>query len=227
MGTSCFSLLRILADGEIHQGEEIARVLGLSRSELEGLAKELPALGAPLVEGGASDYRLRERVELYDLNQLAQRLRGASPALRVELLDECSSTSTVLAERAAEGASSGTVLACEHQSAGRGRRGNTWVSSVGDSVTFSILWRFARGASALGGVSLAVAVGVARALETLGARGVGVKWPNDLLCGDRKLGGILIETAGGASGPSAAVVGIGVNLRLRAAARQRIGAPVT
>lgn len=94
-------------------------------------------------------------------------------------------------------------------------------------MTFSVLWRFSRGASGLAGLGLAVAVGAAEALEKLGARGVTLKWPNDLLCGGSKLGGILIETAGDAAGPIAAIVGVGINVRLGAAARDRVGRPVT
>jgi BirA family biotin operon repressor/biotin-[acetyl-CoA-carboxylase] ligase len=70
-------------------------------------------------------------------------------------------------------------------------------------------------------------VGVAKALEKLGARGVGVKWPNDLVWGDGKLGGILIETASDAAGGSAAVVGVGVNLRPGRSARELIDRPAT
>ena len=166
------------------------------------------------------------RVETFDARLLAERVGRGFPGLRLEVLEECSSTNTVLAERAKAGAAHGTLLLCEHQSAGRGRRGNAWVSEAGGSVTFSVLWRFPQGAGALAALSLAVAVGAATALEKLGVRGVGVKWPNDLLGDGRKLGGILIETSGNAAGPTVAVVGVGVNLRLSASARRRIGAPV-
>lgn len=227
MGTACFSLLRILADGAVHSGERIGRTLGLTRTEVSELVSELETMGLRVLGGGRRGYRLEERVDLYDADLLAEQMRREFPVLRLEVLDECPSTNTALAERARAGAVHGTVLVCEHQSAGRGRRGNAWVSAVGGSVTFSILWRFPRGAGALAGLSLAVAVAAAKALEKLGARGVTVKWPNDLLCAGRKLGGILIETTGDTAGPSAAVVGIGVNLRLSASARRRIGRPVT
>src|SRR5215472_8828743 len=164
-------------------------------------------------------------MDLYDRRFLSDTLRNSGLAL--ELLDECSSTNTELAERARAGAAHGTVLACERQTAGRGRRGNDWVSTAGGSVTFSVLWRFSRSAGALSGLGLAVAVGVAEALEKLGARGVSLKWPNDLLHEGSKLGGILIETAGDAAGRVAAVVGVGVNVRLGSEARERIGQPVT
>jgi BirA family biotin operon repressor/biotin-[acetyl-CoA-carboxylase] ligase len=90
-----------------------------------------------------------------------------------------------------------------------------------------MLWRFEQGAGTLGGLSLAVAVGAARALERLGVRGVEVKWPNDLFLEGRKLGGILIELSGDIRGPSAAVVGVGINVRLDRPMRGRIGRPAT
>jgi BirA family biotin operon repressor/biotin-[acetyl-CoA-carboxylase] ligase len=172
-----------------------------------------------------SGYRLEEAFDLYDPKPLAERVKRECPVLRLEVLDECPSTNTVLTERAKAGAAHGTVLVCEYQSAGRGRRGNTWISEVGGGVTLSVLWRFPHGAARLAGLSLAVAVGVATALEKLGARGIAVKWPNDLFCGEGKLGGILIETTGDTSGPIAAIIGIGINMRLHPAARERIGRP--
>ena len=224
MGTARFSLIRILADGQVHSAESIGRALGLSGIEVDELATRADALGARVLKAG-SGYRLDEPLDLYDAKLLAERVKGECPVLRLEVLDECHSTNTVLAERAKAGAAHGTVLVCEYQSAGRGRRGKSWISEIGGSVTLSVLWRFPHGAAKLAGLSLAVAVGVATALEKLGARGVAVKWPNDLFCGDGKLGGILIETTGDTSGPIAGIIGIGINTRLRPAARERIGRP--
>ncbi|HZE10973.1 MAG TPA: biotin--[acetyl-CoA-carboxylase] ligase [Burkholderiales bacterium] len=194
---------------------------------MDKLIGELETLGLRVLRRTGSGYRLEDRIDLYDANVLAERMKGMSPELHLEVLEECPSTNTVLAERARAGAAHGTVLVCEHQSAGRGRRGNVWVSAIGSSITFSVLWRFSRGAGTLAGLSLAIAVGAAKALERLGARNVQVKWPNDLFCGERKLGGILIETTGDAAGPSAAIVGIGINMRLGASASKRIGRPAT
>ena len=224
MGTACFSLLRILADGGQHSRERICRTLGLSTVELNEAAGDLVARGVRVLVTG-EELRLAVSVDLYDRRLLSDRLRNSG--LRLELLDECPSTNTELAERARSGVAHGTVLACEIQTAGRGRRGSAWVSVVGGSVTFSVLWRFSRSTGALSGLGLAVAVGAAQALEKLGARGVSLKWPNDLLREGSKLGGILIETTGDAAGQAAAVVGVGVNVRLDTEARERIGQPVT
>jgi len=227
MRVSHFSLLRILADGGFHSGERLGRVLGLSRAGVWNLIRRIEALGPRIFKVRGRGYRLAERLDLLDRSALAARLEKSVPGIHVEVLDECLSTNTDLVERAARGAPNGLVVACEHQSAGRGRRGNSWVSAVGGSVAFSMLWRFPRGAGGLAGLSLAAAVGVSRALERLGIEGVRVKWPNDLYCGGRKLGGILIEISGDVLGPSAAVVGVGINVRLDELMRKRIGRAAT
>lgn len=130
----------------------------------------------------------------------------------IELVDVCDSTNTMLLDQAQQGVPSGTVIVCERQTAGRGRRGRNWLSAPGDSLTFSLLWRFAEGLP-LTGLSLAAGVATARALDTLGAAGVQLKWPNDILVNGGKLGGILVETLT-AGGRHAAIIGIGLNLRL-------------
>jgi len=128
------------------------------------------------------------------------------------VLAECNSTNTLLLSRAEAGAAAGSVLAAKHQTAGRGRRGRSWISEVGDSLTFSLLWRIPQ-AKSLSGLSLAVGVAVAKSLESLGIRDITLKWPNDILLNGRKLAGVLIEVVPGPR-PEAVVIGIGMNLRL-------------
>jgi BirA family biotin operon repressor/biotin-[acetyl-CoA-carboxylase] ligase len=93
------------------------------------------------------------------------------------------------------------------------------------------LWRFQSGASALSGLSLAVGVALIRALHTLGIKQASLKWPNDVLVGNgrgpEKLAGILIELQGDMDGPSAAVIGVGVNLNLPEEMRRQIDQPAT
>lgn len=131
----------------------------------------------------------------------------------IEVLDACESTSTRLLDLAQAGAPSGSVVVCERQTAGRGRRGRAWLSAPGASLTFSLLKRFAPGARPLAGLSLAVGAAVAHALEDMGATGIGLKWPNDILVADAKLGGILVETIT-ERGAQLAVIGIGLNVQL-------------
>ncbi len=162
-----------------------------------------------------------------DASTAALRLAVTAPHLRLEVVGECASTNSVVSGRAALGAAHGLVYACEHQSAGRGRRGNRWISGPAGGLTFSLLWRFASGAGRLAGLSLAVAAVAAHALERLGIHSVRVKWPNDLYSHGGKLGGILVEASGEAGGPSAVVIGVGINVRLDPSLRQGIGQPAT
>ncbi len=145
---------------------------------------------------------------------IAAKLGLAARRFDIDVLPSCDSTNAVLLNRAESGAPSGTVVIAKEQTAGRGRRGRTWFASPGDSLTFSLLWRFAPG-TAPAGLSLAIGAAVARALQEVGAGETALKWPNDILRDGRKLGGILVELVPGA--PHAAVIGIGINLHLPAA----------
>ena len=225
MSALTFQVLRRLADGRFHSGEEIARSLGRSRATLSEALKRAPELGLDLFSVRGRGYRLATPIEFLDGAAISRELRGTP--MRLEVVDEVASTSTRLLELATAGAPSGTCLAAEWQSAGRGRRGRSWVSALGGSLTFSVLWRFERGAGHLGGLSLAVGVAVARALAASGIERALLKWPNDVVIDFRKLAGILVETSGEAQGPTVAVIGVGVNYRLGEHTLGRIDQPVT
>jgi BirA family biotin operon repressor/biotin-[acetyl-CoA-carboxylase] ligase len=220
-----FLALRALADGRFHSGEEIARSLGRSRATLSEALKAAAAMGVEIFSVPGRGYRLAEPIEFLDAALLADSV-GAAGA-RVVVADEIDSTSTRLMAMAADGAHSGTCLAAEWQSAGRGRRGRSWVSALGGSLTFSLLWRFDRGAGHLAGLSLAVGAAVARSLSAQGVARAQVKWPNDVLVDFRKIAGILVETTGDIQGPSVAVVGVGVNYRLGERSLEGIDQAVT
>jgi len=164
-------------------------------------------------------------MDLLDASKIASLARV--PGLEVRVVERCSSTNTLLRddvqERAGRAAAHPVLLAAELQTAGRGRHGRSWRSARGAGATFSIRRRLYCEQRQLAGLSVAVGLSAARALRRLGARGVAVKWPNDLMVSRRKLGGILIETRpasrSSASG-SVVVVGIGINCR----AQPRLGA---
>jgi BirA family biotin operon repressor/biotin-[acetyl-CoA-carboxylase] ligase len=130
------------------------------------------------------------------------------PGMQVRVLGRCTSTNELLL---AEGRAD-VLLATEEQTAGRGRRGRRWRSSPGRAVTFSLSKVLRRPLREIGALSLATGVGVARALRSLGASQVALKWPNDLVVGKAKLGGILVQTRSHAHGVLA-VIGIGINCR--------------
>jgi BirA family transcriptional regulator, biotin operon repressor / biotin---[acetyl-CoA-carboxylase] ligase len=225
MKTLAANVLRRLADGEFHSGEALARALDVSRASVWHAIRELDAAGLEIYKVHGRGYRLERSLTLLDSASVERALGSLAGRFTIEVRDEAQSTNTELLARAAAGAPSGSVLVVERQTGGRGRLGRAWHAGVGEALTFSLLWRFARGAGALSGLSLAVGAALARALEKEGATTIGLKWPNDILWQERKLAGILIELAGDALGPTAAVIGIGVNVRLTEATRDRIGQP--
>lgn len=226
-GNLTFRLLRELAPGGFHSGTDLAARLGVSRSAISDALKDVEeTYGVQLHRLQRKGYRLPEPIEFLDLANIAKMIGPqAASRIKLDLREEVASTNSLLLDRA-QLAANGTVLVAEHQTAGRGRLGRAWQSSLGGGLTFSILWRFPGGASSLAGLSLAVAVAVLRGLRAARVPGVEVKWPNDLISGFRKVGGILIETQGDMLGPSTAVIGIGLNFRLPDAVKDLIDQPV-
>src|SRR4051812_410867 len=136
------------------------------------------------------------------------------PGFTVEILPELDSSNSELMRRARSGALEPTLLVAERQTAGRGRLGRAWQSAPGDSLTFSLGLPLAP--ADWSGLSLAVGVSLAEHLHPA----VRLKWPNDLWVGERKLGGILIETASfgaAAGGRRQTVIGVGLNIAPREA----------
>ena len=225
MKSSVFPLLRLLSDGEFHSGEALAAQFGLSRGAVWYQVRRAEQVGLKVFKVRGRGYRLSRPLDLLDARRLAELLASAAPRMSATVLEECDSTSAELARN--EAAPHGAVLTCEYQSAGRGRRGNTWHSGVGTGLTFAFKWRFSQGSSGLSGLSLAVSVAVVTALESLGYRGIDLKWPNDLQHAGRKLGGILVEVRGDPQGPVAVIVGIGLNVNLPQELKAVIDQPVT
>lgn len=219
-------LLALLATGEAASGVELAAQAGLTRAAIWKQVEGLRALGLP-IESGSTGYKVPWPLQLLEPAAIRAGLSaeqaGAMGALEVHW--QLDSTSSELQRRIGDVADLSMVLA-ETQSAGRGRRGRAWLSPPGLNIHLSCLKRFDSGFGALSGLSLAVGVIVLRALERLGIGGAGLKWPNDVLAEDGKLAGVLVELSGEYQGPCAAVIGIGLNLRLTAQLREQAGQPV-
>lgn len=167
-------------------------------------------------------YRLAEPFEWLDAEAIAGELGELADAWQIELHETLASTNARLMNAALNGAASGTIVCAEHQSSGRGRRGRAWHSVPGGSLTFSVLWRFEQGLQSMAGLSLAVGLAIARAINPHSRHPVQLKWPNDVLAGYRKLAGVLVEVQGDMHGAAFAVVGIGLNVRLGPVQRDAI-----
>ena len=145
---------------------------------------------------------------LWPAEAIWQAIEPSLPGFTVEILPEIDSTNSELMRRARTGALEPVLLVAQRQSAGRGRLGRDWASSDNASLTFSL--GIALAPSDWSGLSLAVGVSLAESLHPA----IRLKWPNDLWLQNRKLGGILIETAsfGEPAARRYAVIGVGINI---------------
>lgn len=160
--------------------------------------------------------------------RIAALCRPAAQGISVRVVDETGSTNADLLA-ALPTLPAPTLLIAKNQTAGRGRAGRSWYSAPGQSLTFSLAWKFHLPMHALVGLPLATGVALADALAMYNVE-VGLKWPNDVLYEGRKLAGILIESAAVPELPQAAswaVIGIGINMRLDRGALAGIGSPAT
>jgi len=219
-------LLVLLADGRLRSGEWLAKELKVSRAAVWKAVGRLRALGVEVQALPRRGYRLSNPVELLDARHISAEL-GPERMAQLRTLDlkfEVDSTNTRLLGNAPPPLGQADACLSELQHAGRGRRGRRWIAPFGTGVALSVAWTFSDGADASSALSLGVGVAVARALARAGARGVTLKWPNDIWLRDCKLGGVLIELRAEASGPAHVVIGVGVNVDLPAAARREIEA---
>ncbi|HEV2702758.1 MAG TPA: biotin--[acetyl-CoA-carboxylase] ligase [Steroidobacteraceae bacterium] len=224
-----------LGPGGFHSGAQLARQLGVSRNAIWKAVGVLKELGVAVHAVRNRGYRLAvptaplapQRIRAGMDQSLQARVRTLEVAWQLQ------STNSALFARSDLPPGRCDVLLAEVQLAGRGRRGRSWLATPGSALCLSLGWAMAQMPRDLGSLGLAVGVWVLQGLREHLAQGntagvpLKLKWPNDVLCSGRKLGGILIDLRAEAGGPSYAVIGIGLNIALDEAARTRIGATGT
>ncbi len=221
-----------LSSGEFTSGEALATSLGVSRSAVWKATGTLKTLGATLHAVRNRGYRLVAGGEPLDAARIRARLPREIEG-RVSELDvawSVDSTNTVLLARPNPPADRAQVLLAEFQTSGRGRRGRTWIAPPGGAICLSLSWTFQQVPEDLSALGLVIGVCVLRALKEFDLKGVGLKWPNDILIDGRKLGGILIDLRAESAGPACVIIGLGVNVALGSTLLQKIstlGLPAT
>lgn len=221
-------LLQRLLSGPV-SGDALAQASGQTRAAVWKRIEALREAGVAIEARPGRGYALAQPLDLLDAEAI---LDAMAPAARAGLssLDvrwSVASTNTELLQ--ATTTADASVLLAERQTAGRGRRGRAWSSPLAANLYLSAARTFDGGLARLGGLSLVAGVAVAEALHAIGATGVALKWPNDIVVADgaglRKLGGILVEGGGEHGGPVRAVVGIGLNMRMPDSAANSIDQP--
>ena len=199
-------------EGRFLSGQELSRRLGISRAAVWKAVETLRREGCDVEARTGLGYRLcpGDRLDRLSVERYLSALRE-----NWQVLSEVDSTNTACKRLAAEGAADGAVVIADMQTAGRGRRGRSFASPRGKGLYLSALWRPEAAAEALLPVTALAAVAACRAVDRLCDAGLAIKWPNDLVLGSRKLGGILTEMSleGESGHVEYVIVGIGINCR--------------
>ena len=223
------SLLSILSNGALHSGETLAHQLSISRAAVWKSIKQLESLGLEIEAERGKGYRLNRSIELLSANNIKKHLAldVRQSCQQLDVLFKADSTNSVLLSRLENEQIHAHVVLAEYQSQGRGRRGNQWLASIASGIMLSVGWRFEIAPNNSGLLSLFMGVAAARSLQSAGINNVGLKWPNDIIVDNQKIGGILIEVRGEASGPLDVVIGIGINYQIPETIKPQIKQAVT
>ena len=193
-------------------GTRIAEELGTSRSEVWRAIEHLRELGVRIAGHPATGYQLEAIPDLLLPDVLSPLLTGTIFAQRIHHYFRIGSTSTTAMEAAAEGEPEGAVFFAEHQTAGRGRGGHSWESAQSVGIYCSVVLRPRMPPVDSLLLSLIAGIAVAEAVEQLTGMHPDLRWPNDVLLGERKFCGILTEMSAEPTHVRHVVIGIGVNV---------------
>ena len=202
------------ADGFV-SGEAISDKLGLSRAAVWKHVNALRGQGYRIEALPARGYRLVEIPDRLGVLEIGPLLNTHDLGQTLHCSDELPSTNDRAKELAEEGAGHGEVVIAESQTAGRGRRGRAWSSPSGKNLYLSVVLRPALPPQRAPELTLVASVAACDACRQAGVE-AGIKWPNDVLVGGRKLAGILTELSAEPDQVHWVVLGIGVNLNARA-----------
>lgn len=206
------ALIKLLADGRFYSGQMLADKFGISRTAIANNVAALKTLGLDVFSVKGKGYALPTPLTLLDESTIRASFTANIQA-PIALFPVIGSTNTYIRDHI-ETIEHGATVIAEAQTAGRGRRGKTWVSPFGASLYMSMCWRFQGGYQQIGGLSLFVGYCVAHALQRMGIDGIGLKWPNDIYRHGQKLGGILVEVEGQIGTEVSCIIGIGINVNL-------------
>jgi len=216
-------ILQLLANGQFHSGRQLGEQIGLTRAAIWKHIRHLRTMGLDVSAVRGRGYRLSSSIVLLDQKTIHSALQEKSRkrVAQLEVFDSLPSTSIYLKDQRVR---PGQVAVCfaETQTSGRGRRGRSWVSPFAANIYASIKLQVFLDEGAYGTLSLLIGVAMCRFLKELGIQSVTLKWPNDIYVKQAKLAGVLIECTGEANGPVSTVIGIGMNIKMPAAAGDMI-----
>lgn len=211
------TLLELLKDGRFHSGQALGESLGVSRSAIWKQLQLLEVeLGLVIHKVRGRGYQLASPITLLNEAEIA-RHSSSIKAWDVRVFDSIDSTNAEALRSIEQGGVAPILVLAERQTAGRGRRGRKWVSPFAENIYYSLVLRIDGGMRQLEGLSLVVGLAVMHTLREHGIPGAGLKWPNDVLVGRKKVAGILLELVGDPADVCHVVLGVGINVNMQSA----------
>ena len=204
-------LERLLA-GETVSGQAISAELGVTRAAVWKQIEQLRALGFVIESQGKQGYRLLSCPDSRMAPVIARGLQTRWAGRQIVYLPSVDSTNRRARQLAAEGAPHGTLVIADEQTAGRGRRGRGWISPAGEGVFMSLILRPQSHPSEVARLSMQTALAVALSIAQTTGLDARIKWPNDIVCGGRKVCGMLLEMNADEQAVHDVVAGIGINV---------------
>lgn len=207
-------LISLLSDGQFHSGERLGEQLSLTRSAIWKHIKQLAAWDLEIESITNKGYRIPGGLALLDTDKILPFVEKSQAFTleHIEIFDSLPSTNDYLLNLKSR---QNQACFAEKQTLGKGRRGRTWVSPFAQNIYLSLLWHFEKDLSELSSLSIAIAVAVIDTLQQLGiTQKLSIKWPNDVLCANHKLAGILVELSGTTNDICSAVIGVGLNVHM-------------
>ncbi|GGD68968.1 biotin--[acetyl-CoA-carboxylase] ligase [Paenibacillus nasutitermitis] len=214
MDTRIIALLELQEEGRYLSGEVLSRELNISRTAVWKHIKKLEGMGYRIEASRRMGYRLLGKPSRLTMPDLMEKLKESSFVPSIKLLDAVDSTQNIAQRMAEEGAPEGTLVIAEQQTKGRGRMGRHWVSPPGKGVWMSMVLRPEIPLQFAPQLTLLAAVALSRALMAIAPLDIGIKWPNDLLIGGKKISGILLESTAEDERLRYVVAGIGISVNL-------------
>ncbi|QXH94415.1 bifunctional biotin--[acetyl-CoA-carboxylase] ligase/biotin operon repressor BirA [Pseudomonas ogarae] len=207
------TLLKLLKDGRFHSGQALGAALGISRSAVWKQLQHLEAeIGLSVHKVRGRGYQLAKPLVFLDAAEIYAKGLHEWPVHVFDAIDSTNAEALRLIER---GAAAPFMVLAERQIAGRGRRGRKWVSPFAENLYHSLVLRIDGGMRQIEGLSLVVGLAVMHALRDMGIAEAGLKWPNDVLVGEKKIAGILLELVGDPADVCHVVLGVGINVNMQ------------
>jgi BirA family biotin operon repressor/biotin-[acetyl-CoA-carboxylase] ligase len=211
-------LLKLLGDGRFHSGQDLGDGLGVSRSAVWKQLQQMEAeFNIKVHKVRGRGYKLETPISFLDADEITASM-GPVSDWPVIVHDSLGSTNATAVKLIGEQVPAPFIVLAERQTAGRGRRGRKWISPFGENIYYSLTLRIDGGMRQVEGLSLLVGLAVLKTLRAVGVQQAGLKWPNDVLVGQRKIAGILLELIGDPADVCHVIIGVGINVNMTDAA---------